>query len=128
MAKKIKTHGQVSISPPAPCGQIKDKVKKKTFCQNLKKHQLPETCSQLFKKKNQAIKFYKSTPKPDCSSKDANFIYNQILTCLGCEQNNNNSGLSGGAIAGIVVGSVVGLALIIFLIYKYKRKWLKRKT
>ena len=100
------------------CKNIK-KVMLPSLCSQLK-YMLPP-CSQLYSKKSNAIKWFEQTPMPNCSSQDANHIYNEILNCVGCNPT-NNSGLSGGAIAGIVVGSVVGLALIIFLIYKYKRK------
>jgi len=62
-----------------------------------------------------------STAEGLCTDEKANEIYNKLETCI-CNPNNNNSGLSGGAIAGIIIGSVVGLALLIFLIYKSKRK------
>ena len=58
-----------------------------------------------------------------CTPNQITDLWNNIERCTLCSSGGtNNSELSGGAIAGIVVGSVIGLALITFLIYKYKHK------
>ena len=118
--KNVQPGSVVKSNPPVPeptCRQIKTVVLP-SICSQLKHSHPP--CSQIYSERPNAINSFEQTPM-FCSPQDANYIYNEILNCVGCKPP-NNSGLSGGAIAGIVVGSVVGLALIIFLIYKYKRK------
>jgi hypothetical protein len=83
----------------------------------LQDSQLRRSCNDI---KNHRSDIISTAEGLQCTHEKANEIYNKLETCI-CNPN-NNSELSGGAIAGIVVGSVVGLALIIFLIYKFKRK------
>ena len=114
----------LSICPePSNCNGVKcfiDQMCKK----KMPLGPLPPTCKVV---KSDKSKFISSLLKQPtlCSRVQATELYNKLENCI-CNPNNDNSGLSGGAIAGIVTGSVVGLALIIFLIWyvhKHNRKY-----
>ena len=114
--KNVQLHGRISSQPT--CQQIKTSMLP-SQCSQLKHSHPP--CSQMYSFRPNMINSLEQTPTPNCSPQDANYIYNTLVDCAGCKKKKDN-GLSGGAIAGIVCGSVVGLALIIFVIYKYKLK------
>ena len=87
-----------SLQPPT-CQLLKTSILP-SWCSQLKHSHPP--CSQMYSFRPNMINSLKQTPMPNCSPQDANYIYNKFLDCADCKPT-KNSGLSGGAIAGIVM-------------------------